>query len=57
MAFESQGPAAIIAVIITFTISYLSILRYPVPDILSNALAIILGFYFDRAFDQKKPNI
>jgi hypothetical protein len=56
--FQFAGISGLVAIIITITICYLAIQHgsqkdYQIPEILKNALAIILGFYFGSAM--KKP--
>jgi hypothetical protein len=46
---EVEGVAGLIALVLTATVCYLSISLAQVPDILSNALSVVLGFYFAKA--------
>jgi hypothetical protein len=43
---EPRGVSGIIAVLLTITICFNALLKRDIPQILGNALAIILGFYF-----------
>ncbi|MCT7943037.1 hypothetical protein [Shewanella holmiensis] len=43
---EIFGVSGSIAMILTLAIGYLAIKQIPIPDILSNGLTVIIGFYF-----------
>ncbi len=43
-----QDPPAFLAALVTFTIAVLAITKIPVPDPLSQAFFVIVGFYFGR---------
>lgn len=47
MQFASAyGTSGSIAMVLTLAICYLALEQLPIPDILANALTIIIGFYF-----------
>lgn len=55
--FQFVGISGVIAIIITATICYLVVTRVDpkIPDLLANALTLILGFYFGTTVRKSTP--
>jgi|SRR5262245_13691896 len=53
---QVTGVSGFIAVLITITICYLALRNQQIPDILSNALTAILGFYFATSVYESSKN-
>ena len=51
---EEGGIAGAIAVGLTVTVCVLAVRQAPIPDLLSNALTTILGFYFGSAVTRER---
>lgn len=46
---DAEGVSGVIGLILTATVCYLAVQSGKVPDILANALSVVLGFYFAKA--------